>query len=58
MHLDETVLNSDRITPEKDQRSNAINIVYIYIYTGSLRTSHVSVTSGLQGVDFYFDFGI
>ena len=30
MHLDETVLNSDRITPEKDQRSNAINIVYIY----------------------------
>ncbi len=33
VHLDETVLNSDRITPEKDQRSNAINIVYIYIYT-------------------------
>ena len=32
VHLDETVLNSDRITPEKDQRSNAINIVYIYIH--------------------------
>lgn len=57
MHLDadETVLNSDftRITPPKtDQTSNAI-----YIYTGILRTPYVSVTSGLQGADFYFESG-
>lgn len=43
VHLDadEAVLNSEvRITPKTDQTSNAV-------YTGILRTSYVSVTSGL-----------
>lgn len=44
------IVTSPGSPPKTDQTSNAI-------YTAILRTSSVSVTSGLQGTDFYFESG-